>query len=1171
MSVSSPAGPPTNPPTHSMISGHATAGNNAAATRGQTYWGGSVSPGGPGRTAKRYPHLDDLVARSTPDLDLHAPMRALLHKADICAKQADTHLDFRRPDLAYTEFLTASTIVVELVPRHKDFPSLSTSHGELWNLNKALQKRINAQHDKFGAVREMIKDDNLRSGVRPTFSRDQARSLSPTPRPVREALASPTPGVSLSDDSAQHHPSEAPPSYGQEHTSRLQASHERPPIHRKPDNLHGRTLQINGVPNHPVPPGPADPLAERFARLRTLDIPRSPTPQPNPDGRLEPSHSRPGSSSSGRHKALSTDGRPWSDDTPASSVTSLPHLTPVVSAPTTMSLANRPAGPRNMPPPSPTGPPHPPKLPLPAPNLLASMPRQPSPTYSPARNLPGPASIDPPRTTARSIAGASGRPSSMPTAGTGPQSYSSDRTTGPPSQRHSDVHLPQASAITVHDLHEYLKRGSDQLSILFIDVRLRPQFDEGHIFAQSIICIEPIALRPDISADELRESLVLSPESEQILFEWRHEFDLVVYYDQNATGSTLPSLRQALVEFNYDRPLCRPPVTLIGGLDAWVDLVGEQALQTSDTAGLNGRQSPSTVKRSGRPLGRMGKASTTPRLEARRRLREHEPLNVEEENAWLERVRGDGGVRSRPGVSRVGSDVLSRTHPLRGQASSATDEAEAEAEASFVRTYDDFLRRYPEASDVRESMVSPPSTRGTTSTIIDHPFHNFTGIQSPPQPIHPPPDVPYEPSSLVPKTPSRPPPSVPRKSYGGVSEKISYPARAQAYPPTSAPAVPGAEAISARHSAQISRTGLTNFGATCYMNAVIQCLSATAPLTRYFLDGGYQRAVQRNKWGSNGVLPKVYHSLMWHLWHGEYTYIAPKTFREFVSRLNKDFENANVQHDANDFFVFLLDALHEDLNVNFARPRPPNLTEAEERKREAVPPQVASRIEWNRWSQTNFSWISSLFSGQHMSRLRCPVCGFQSTSYETFNSISLEIPKKGRAHIYDCLKNYTKEERLSAEDRWTCPDCKVPREASKRITITRAPQILVLQLKRFRSVRRGFTDKNNAFIDFPLTRLDLRPYTLPPMGTADEQTARGKFGPEIVAPLPECSPPFEYDAYAVVQHFGTLTGGHYKALIREDTRGHWMEFNDKVASNFDPRRVASEAAYLLFYVRSHVR
>lgn len=217
-----------------------------------------------------------------------------------------------------------------------------------------------------------------------------------------------------------------------------------------------------------------------------------------------------------------------------------------------------------------------------------------------------------------------------------------------------------------------------------------------------------------------------------------------------------------------------------------------------------------------------------------------------------------------------------------------------------------------------------------------------------------------------------------------------------------------------------------------------------------------------------------------------------------------------------------------------------------------------------------------------MSRLQCLACRFSSTSYETFNSLSLEIPKssaagRGRgphAHIYDCLRNYTSEERLSAEDCWTCPDCKRPREASKRLTITRAPQILVVQLKRFRSVRRGFTDKTNTLIDFPLTKLDLTPYTLPPLAAAvgPEEIAamKERFGQEVIEPIHETTPPYKYDCYGVVQHFGTLTGGHYKALIRQDRRegGKWLEFNDRQVSEFDERRVKSESAYLLFYVRS---
>ena len=66
-------------------------------------------------------------------------MKTLLQRAHGSAKQADTFLEFKRPELAYVEYLTAANIIVDLVPRHKDFPSLNTDRGELWRLNKDLQ------------------------------------------------------------------------------------------------------------------------------------------------------------------------------------------------------------------------------------------------------------------------------------------------------------------------------------------------------------------------------------------------------------------------------------------------------------------------------------------------------------------------------------------------------------------------------------------------------------------------------------------------------------------------------------------------------------------------------------------------------------------------------------------------------------------------------------------------------------------------------------------------------------------------------------------------------------------------------------------------------------------------------------------------------------------------
>ena len=495
-------------------------------------------------------------------------------------------------------------------------------------------------------------------------------------------------------------------------------------------------------------------------------------------------------------------------------------------------------------------------------DIQDSMPRPPSPTYNPARNLPTPANIDPPRTTARSMVGTGGRSSSLASARV-PIRLQDARPDllgngllAPDSPKTLLQSIPEGW-ISAQELLEYLKRGSDKVGILLIDVRSREAFDEGHIFAPSVICIEPICLRPGTTAEQIGEASVLSPESEQRLFRHRHTFDIVVCYDECSGDDVSPrrpwsvstpnyfmSLERALVDYNYEKPLKRNPLLLAGGLDAWINLVGHQALRTSTTA-------------------------------FRSRARKAEVDHVKRYGGIPTREQGIQGELGphRQQTSRENHVADGMPREKRALPNSVNNDAQ------FPRTYDDFMRRFPEPSEIKASMVTPSPV--LERTILDHPFHNFTGVQDAPRENAPSPSVSTAPAPPLTSAPSRPAPAVPRKSYSGVSERGSYQIPVPSRPPPGVPSHPlPSDTLSHRPVYQIGRTGLTNFGATCYMNAVIQCLSATSPLTRYFLDGSFKGAVQRNnKFGSRGEIPDVYANLMWHLWSGNFTHLSPKSFR----------------------------------------------------------------------------------------------------------------------------------------------------------------------------------------------------------------------------------------------------------------------------------------------------
>jgi len=170
----------------------------------------------------------------------------------------------------------------------------------------------------------------------------------------------------------------------------------------------------------------------------------------------------------------------------------------------------------------------------------------------------------------------------------------------------------------------------------------------------------------------------------------------------------------------------------------------------------------------------------------------------------------------------------------------------------------------------------------------------------------------------------------------------------------------------------------------------------------------------------------------------------------------------------------------------------------------------------------------------------------------------------GECSLYSCLNSFTQSELLTGSNKWACDRCtqlaasnppdnsdnaqessnKVEGEgvdkkpatvyssASKQMLVLSPPAVLTLQLKRFQQTMSG-CKKVNKHVTFPVT-LDL-----------------AAFCSSTCVALPHMSldPTVLYSLYGVVEHSGSLRGGHYVAYVK--TRPNGSPYQD-LSTFFNP-------------------
>ena len=150
------------------------------------------------------------------------------------------------------------------------------------------------------------------------------------------------------------------------------------------------------------------------------------------------------------------------------------------------------------------------------------------------------------------------------------------------------------------------------------------------------------------------------------------------------------------------------------------------------------------------------------------------------------------------------------------------------------------------------------------------------------------------------------------------------------------------------------------------------------------------------------------------------------------------------------------------------------------------------------------------------------------------------VPTTGPIPVEELVDKYFSDIVLDVDNQWKCEGCGKESCALHRMTLIQCPKNLIIQLKRFR-MQRGRFYRDDSEVIIPPT-LDMSRYFKP--GHGKKAT---------------------YELKAVVNHSGTLGGGHYTA---HGTRGgEWWYFNDATVTHRQFPSAANSTAYVLYYER----
>ena len=328
--------------------------------------------------------------------------------------------------------------------------------------------------------------------------------------------------------------------------------------------------------------------------------------------------------------------------------------------------------------------------------------------------------------------------------------------------------------------------------------------------------------------------------------------------------------------------------------------------------------------------------------------------------------------------------------------------------------------------------------------------------------------------------------------------------------------------------------GLQNIGATCYMNATLQCFAHVENFTKYLLKN--KEDIKLKKYGKK--LSNAFVEVLENIWENKnINYYAPNNFKNLIIEMNPLF--AGIQaNDSKDLVIFILEIMHNELNA---------VKNANQKNFEFVDQSNydMSLMNFIEYFKDNFkSVVSDIFYGAYNLTMQCHNCKNINHNIQCFNILIMpleEVRKFKNSNqncvtIRECFEYYQRSVYMTGENKIYCNICKKMLTSKENTTLLVGPKVLILNLNRGKDLQ------YNVSISF------------------DEYLNISDF-------IFYKNTNVKYRLIGVVTRFGPSgENGHFIAFCKSFVDRKWYKYNDALvtSSSFNDAKNTG-VPYILFY------